>query len=63
MRNRYQPGLHIVLPSGRRVRIRKVLGEMFVCEYVGPGTRGLGGEVELSRLFCDRHCLLVGGEA
>ncbi len=63
MRDRYQPGLHLVLPSGRRVRIVKVIGGWFKCHYVGSGTRGLGGEVDLTRLFADRHCLLVEGAA
>lgn len=60
MRDRYQPGLEIVLPSGRRVRIAKVLGDLLRCHYVGRAARGVAaGEVDLARLFCDRHCLLV----
>lgn len=58
MRDRYQPGHELVLPSGRRVVIVRVYPGFMACAYVAPRGRG-GSEVDLARHFCDRHCLLV----
>ncbi len=63
MRDRYQPGLHLVLPSGRRVRIVKVVGTHLVCAYVGLCARLMGAGVDLARHFADRHCLIVEGSS
>jgi hypothetical protein len=57
VRDLYQPGHEIVLPSGARVVIYNVRADAVLCRYVSP--RSGDNEVTLTKLFCDRHCYLV----
>lgn len=66
MRDRFQPGHLLVLPSGRRARILRVWGADVLCRYEvnRPEDRRHGvsvndGDMALAKLFCERHCLLV----
>lgn len=58
MRDLYQPGGVIVLPSGRRVVIDRVRPDAMICHYADM-IAAEEDPVTLTRLFCDRHCLLV----
>jgi hypothetical protein len=66
MRDRYQPGYILVLPSGRRVVIQHVRPQQLVCKYETPrhgdrrhGVLASDADLLLARLFCDRHMHLV----
>lgn len=66
MRDPYQPGYILVLPSGRRVVIQKVRGCQLVCKYEtwrrGDRRRGVlasDADLVLTRHFCQRHTHLV----
>lgn len=66
MRERFQPGCLLVLPSGRRVRVDRVRSTEVVCSYETrqPGDRRHGvsvsdADVVLTKAFCLLHCLLV----
>lgn len=66
MRDPYQPGYILVLPSGRRVIIQHVRPAALVCRYETPrhgdrrhGVMASDADLLLSRLFCFRHTHLV----
>lgn len=66
MRDPYQPGHLLVLPSGHRVRIERVRGADVVCNYERrqPGDRRHGipahdHDLVLTKAFCILHCLLI----
>lgn len=66
MRDPYQPGAVLVLPSGRRVRIDRVRGDVLACRYETPrpGDRRHGAvasdpDMVLTRTFCDRHTFVA----
>jgi hypothetical protein len=66
MRDPYQPGYILVLPSGRRAVIQKVRGPQIVCKYETPrrgdhrhGVLASEADLVLARHFCMKYTHLV----
>lgn len=66
MRDPYQPGHILVLPSGRRVIIQRIWRDELICRYekARPGDRRYSvkrddHDLQLTRCFCMRHTHLV----
>lgn len=63
MRDPYQPGMRLVLPSGRRVHIEAVRATSLLCRYIAGDGGAFGEELNLTKEFALKHCYLVEGAA